>query len=88
MDTSALIELTHRMLIIVLLVSLPVVAVSVIVGLVVGMLQAVTQIQDQSIAYGAKLVAAIVTIALAAGWGGGELHRFALRVFENLQQMR
>ena len=88
METSALLELTHRMLVIVLLVSLPAVAVSVVVGLVIGMLQAVTQIQDQSIAYGAKLVAVIATIALAASWGGGELYRYALQAFESLQQIR
>ena len=84
MDTAALLELTTRMLVIVVLLSLPVVVTSVIVGLVIGILQAVTQIQDQSIAYGAKLLAAIVVIAVTAAWSGSELLEFARQVFEGI----
>jgi type III secretion protein S len=88
MDPSALLELTYRMLVVVLLVSLPVVGVAVIVGLLVGMLQAVTQIQDQSIAYGLKLLAVIATIALAAAWAGGELLQYARHIFESIPEIR
>lgn len=88
MDPSALLELTYRMLVVVLLVSLPVVAVAVIVGLLVGMLQAVTQIQDQSIAYGVKLIAVVATIALSAAWAGGELLQYARHIFEGIPGIR
>jgi len=84
MEPSVLLELTHRMLVIVVMLSLPVVATSVIVGLLIGIFQAVTQIQDQSIAYGVKLAAAIAVIAMAASWSGSELLEFARQVFESV----
>lgn len=87
MDASYFVEITYRMLVIVLLLSLPVVAASVIVGLVVGLAQAVTQIHDQSIAYGLKLVAAVIAIALTARWASGELVNFARQLLENIAGM-
>jgi type III secretion protein S len=88
MDPSALLELTYRMLVVVLLVSAPVVAVAVLVGLVMGMLQAVTQIQDQSIAYGVKIVAAAAVIALTSGWAGGQLMQYAQQIFDMIVSIR
>lgn len=88
MEPTTLLELTYRMLVVVLLVSMPVVAVTVLVGLVIGMLQAVTQIQDQSIAYGAKILAAAATIAILAAWAGGQLMQYALPIFEGIASIR
>lgn len=88
MDPSNLLELTYRMLVVVLLVSLPAVGVAVLVGLVVGMLQAVTQVQDQSIGYGVKLLAVAGAIALTATWAGSELLNYARLVFEGIAGMR
>ena len=88
MDTNYLIEATYRMLMIVLLLSLPVVIASVVFGLLVGIVQAVTQVQDQSIAYGIKLIAAVVVIAMTARWAGGELLLYAQQIFENIATLR
>lgn len=87
MDATYLIEVTYRMLLIVLLLSLPVVIASVVVGLLLGIVQAVTQIQDQSIAYGIKLVAAIAMIAITAAWAGGELLLYARQIFESIPNL-
>ncbi len=84
MDTNYLIEVTYRMLMIVLLLSLPVVIASVVFGILVGIVQAVTQVQDQSIAYGVKLIAAVIVIAMTARWAGGELVLYARQIFENI----
>jgi type III secretion protein S len=50
---------------------------AMLVGLVVGMLQAVTQIQDQSISFAVKQIAITVVLTLTARWFGGELYQFA-----------
>jgi type III secretion protein S len=84
MDPQTLIELTQRLLLLVLLVSMPVVAAAVLVGLVVGVLQAVTQIQDQSIVFGAKLVACVAVIAALGPWAGAELMQFGHSAFESI----
>lgn len=88
MEVSTLLELTNRMLVLVLLLSLPAVAASVVIGLIIGILQAVTQIQDQSIAYGLKLLAVAAVIALTAAWSGSELFQYARQVFEGIALQR
>ncbi|MEZ4255798.1 MAG: type III secretion system export apparatus subunit SctS [Polyangiales bacterium] len=59
-----------------LLVSAPVLLVSVLVGLVVSLLQAMTQVQDQTLSFVPKLAAVALTLAVAGAWMGGELIRF------------
>lgn len=81
MTPDTLVELTQRLLHLVLLLSLPVVAATVLAAVLVGIVQAVTQIQDQSIAFGAKLLACVATLALTGPWAGGELLNFGRSVF-------
>ena len=88
MDPSALLELTYRMLVVVLLVSLPVVAVAVIVGLLVGMLQAVTQIQDQSIGQAARQIGVLLIVMATAPWLATQVSNFVTRIFSVIAQGR
>jgi type III secretion protein S len=58
---------------IVLWLSSPVLAVAAVVGLVVGLLPAVTQIQDQSLPQTIKLISVLVTIVLLGASFSGVL---------------
>ena len=60
-------------LMLVLMLSLPPLAVATVVGFVVGLLQAVTQIQDQSLPQTMKLVGILLTIGVAGPWLAGSL---------------
>lgn len=48
----------------ILLLSMPVLLIASVVGLLVGLLQAVTQIQDQTLPLAVKLIAVILSIVL------------------------
>jgi type III secretion HrpO family protein len=61
-------------------ISLPALAVAALVGLVVAILQAATQVQDQTIAHLPRLVAVVVTLALLGPWMGRQLAAFAARM--------
>ena len=76
MLTSELTRLVAETLYLVLLVSAPPLLVSLAVGLVVGLAQAVTQIQEQTLSFVPKLVAVAVALAVGGSWMGGELLRF------------
>ena len=69
-------RLTAETLYLVLLVSAPVLVVSLVVGFAVGLLQAVTQVQEQTLTFVPKLVAVGLALALGGGWMGSELVRF------------
>ncbi|CAM3854617.1 EscS/YscS/HrcS family type III secretion system export apparatus protein [Serratia silvae] len=62
-----------------ILSSLPIV-VATVVGLIVGLIQTVTQLQEQTLPFGLKLLSVIVTLFLLAGWYGDTLLGFAREV--------
>jgi type III secretion protein S len=65
MVQTALIEQFVAMLGIVMLLALPPLIAAMTVGLIVGILQAVTQIQDQSLPIAIKLLVVIVVLMFA-----------------------
>ena len=48
-----------------------------------ALLQALTQIQEQTLGFAVKLIAISITIMLAAHWMGGELLLFTQDIFTN-----
>lgn len=76
MTPDSLTRLIAESLYLVLYVSAPVLAVAMVVGLVVSVLSAATQVQDQSLAFVPKLVAVSLVLALSGGWMAGELVGF------------
>lgn len=76
--------LARDALVLSLLLSLPVLAASLLVGLVVSFLQAVTQIQDHALSFVPKILAVAVALAVSASWMGGEIAHLATRLFTHL----
>jgi flagellar biosynthetic protein FliQ len=65
-----------------ILISAPVVLASLVVGLVVSVLQATTQIQEQTLTFAPKLVAVLLALAIAGPWISAELVRFTQTIFD------
>jgi type III secretory pathway component EscS len=72
-----LLHLVREVLIVVLLVSTPPVGAALAVGLVIGVLQAATQIQDPAVGVVPRLVAVLGALAIAAPWIGARVLRLA-----------
>ena len=64
-----------------LVLSAPVLGAGLLVGLVISLLQAVTQVQEQTLAFVPKIVAMILVAILLLGWMGSQLSEFATRMF-------
>ena len=82
MSQPSIIQFTVEALTLVLLLSLPPIVVASVVGILVSLIQAVTQIQDQTLSFAVKLIAVIVTILITAKWVGGELFNYAIKLFD------
>jgi type III secretion protein S len=80
---STPVDLAVQVCYLVLVLSLPAIAVASVTGLLVSLLQAVTQLQEQTLSFGVKLVSVIATILLMSDWLGGELLRFSRSIFDN-----
>ncbi len=73
MSEEQFIYFTSQSMLLVLYLSLPVVIATTVIGLLAGLFQALTQIQDQSLAFGLKLVAVVIVLLMSGGWIGQEL---------------
>jgi type III secretion protein S len=82
MTDAALISHLNTVLVMILYLSAPVLGVAALVGLTVGLLQAVTQIQDQSLPQTLKLVAILLTIVTLGGALSHPLLRETRRIFD------
>ncbi|MGR2741016.1 type III secretion system export apparatus subunit SctS [Billgrantia sp. Q4P2] len=78
MDTLTLFK---QGLVLVVLLSAPPLLVAVITGVIVSLLQALLQVQDQTLPFAIKLVGVGVTLALTGRWIGVETIQFITQVF-------
>ncbi len=76
MNPGDLVQLCAETLYLVLLVSMPALAASLAVGFGLGILQAVTQVQEQTLTFVPKVVAVAIVLATMGGWMTSELMRF------------
>ncbi len=81
MTPGELTRLSVESLYLVLWVSAPVLAVALGIGLVVSVLSAATQVQEQSLTFVPKLVGVSLVLALAGGWMAGQLVGFTDHLF-------
>ena len=68
MDPQVAVDLGRDALMITTIVSAPVLIAGVVVGLGIGLLQALTQVQEQTVAFVPKLVAMAVALAFSLPW--------------------
>ena len=83
---AEVIQLTNEALWLVLILSGPPILAATIVGVSVSIIQAVTQIQEQTVQFLLKLLAVALAIFLTASTMGGALYYFADRLFLNFSQ--
>lgn len=70
-----------------LLLSLPTILVAAVVGTLFSLIQALTQIQEQTLSFAVKLIAVGITLFLTAGWLGGELMNYTLSIFDGFHRV-
>lgn len=81
MNAAELALRAQEALLLSVLVSLPVVAIAALIGVIVAVLQAATQIQDFTLAHLPRLIVVAIALALLAPWMGSQIGVFAARMF-------
>ena len=74
--------ITQEALYLVLICSAPPVLMSLIVGFLISVFQATTQIQEQTLSFAPKVVMVFGTLALAGGFIGAQLMRFTAHIYD------
>lgn len=68
MDSNGVVDLTRQAMIVAMYLCGPVLVVGMIAGLLIGLVQALTQVQDQTVAFVPKLLLMVVALALSLPW--------------------
>lgn len=87
MNAQMVLTLGREALLMMLMVSSPVLGVMLIVGLLVSLFQAVTQINEATLSFVPKLVAAIAVFAVAGPWMLSMLVEYLRRTIESIPAM-
>jgi flagellar biosynthetic protein FliQ len=77
------VAIAKQTLFLALILTGPPVLIAMLVGLVISILQATTQIQEQTLTFVPKLVAVVATLALAGPWMLAQLISFATALYDS-----
>ncbi len=87
MPALELTRVTIDSLCLVLVVSAPVLAVSLLVGAVMGMLQAATQVQEHTVSFVPKLIAVALVLVVTGGWMSGQIVHYTSGLWQSIPEL-
>ena len=88
MNQAQILDYAQMCLILVLRLSLIPIVVATVIGLLVSLLQALTQIQEQTLGFAVKLIAISLTLLVCASWMGSSLLLYTQDIFSHFALLR
>ena len=88
MSQAQILDYAQMCLLLVLRLSLIPIVVATVVGLIVSLLQALTQIQEQTLGFAVKLIAISLTLLVCASWMGSSLLLYTQDIFAHFALLR
>jgi type III secretion protein S len=88
MHETQVVEFAAKALLLVFYLSLPPILAAAVVGTLVSLFQALTQIQEQTLSFAIKLFVVIVVIFMTARWLGGELYNYTLSILDSIATLK
>ncbi len=88
MSVDVVSSLMNDAIILVLLLSLPSIGLGLIIGLAVSIMQALTQVQEQTLTFVPKMIVVLLMIGLTAGWMGSQLNAFCQRLWVMIPNLK
>lgn len=87
MDESLVIEAFNESVRMILLLSAPLLIGSLIVGLIISIFQATTQIQEQTLTYVPKILLIFVMLIIIGPWMMMQLNEYMLFIFSMIEKV-
>ena len=84
MDAAQVIDLGRESLWIAVLVAAPLLGVALAVGLLIGIFQAATSIQEMTLSFIPKLAVMVLALVIFGGWRIAVMVDFFQRIFERI----
>jgi flagellar biosynthetic protein FliQ len=87
LDIATVIDLGREALWITVLIAGPLLGVALLAGVLIGVVQAATSINEMTLSFIPKLAALAVVLVLVGGWQIGVLVDYTRRLFERIPQI-
>ena len=84
MDADSVLHIGREALLLTLILSAAPVLAAMVVGLTISLFQAATQIQEQTLTFVPKIIAAFAALAIAGLWMLQQLSHFANALFDSI----
>jgi len=84
MSMEFVVNIAERAIMTTLLIAGPLLVLALIIGLIVSIFQATTQIQEQTLAFIPKIVAVLVGLVIFGPWMLSEILSYTENIFSNL----
>jgi flagellar biosynthetic protein FliQ len=87
MNADTVLDITRQALFVILLLTMPILLTALVVGLLVGMFQAATQINEMTLSFIPKLFAVVAAILIAGPWMLHTLVDFTTDLFHRIPSL-
>ena len=87
MTEAQVLHVTREAMTLVLVLSLPPIVVAAFLGVGVSLIQAITQVQEQTLSFAIKLLGVVVTLVATSSWFGRELILYTGRMFDQIMRL-
>lgn len=84
LSSELVLSIAERAVYMTLLISGPLLLIALVVGLIISIFQATTQIQEQTLAFIPKIVAVLVALVLFGPWMLSNMVTYTQDIFSNL----
>jgi flagellar biosynthetic protein FliQ len=84
MDADSVVQIGRQALEVTVLLAAPILIASLVVGLVIAMFQAATQINEMTLSFVPKLMVVALVLAVAGPWMLAQITGFTTRLAENI----
>ncbi|OGC08035.1 flagellar biosynthetic protein FliQ [candidate division WOR-1 bacterium RIFOXYD2_FULL_36_8] len=87
MNQDFIVQVMNQGIMTVLIVSLPIVGIGLLVGFIISLFQAVTQIQEQTLTFVPKVIAVLLLLAVTFPWIMSLLIDFTATLWSSIPNM-
>lgn len=84
MNEADALDIAQRAITTILIVSGPIVAAAMVVGIIVALLQALTQVQEMTLTFVPKIVAIFAALSLTASFIGAQIYAFSEQIYARI----
>jgi flagellar biosynthesis protein FliQ len=84
MDQDKVVSLIVEMMGVTMKIALPMLGVALVVGLLISILQAVTQIQEQTLSFIPKILGLVAVVAIAGPWMLGTIVTWTTELWQQI----